>query len=91
MIMDKPNKILDESTDNSLEDEESKIPHRVFEINTVFTKKQKDRRFKNNKVSTSKYNCITFLPLNLFVQFSKFCNLYFLILTIMQLLPIQSI
>lgn len=40
--------------------------------------------YKNNRIVTSKYNVISFLPLNLMVQFSKMANLYFLILTIMQ-------
>ena len=41
----------------------------------------------NNKVTTSKYNFITFLPLNLLLQFSKMANLYFLVLTIAELYP----
>ena len=60
-------------------------------MNTVFKKDRKDRRFKNNKVCTSKYNCLTFLPLNLFVQFSKFANTYFLILAVMQCLPVPNL
>ena len=43
--------------------------------------------YKNNKISTSKYNFLTFLPLNLLLQFSKMANLYFLILMIMELYP----
>ena len=46
--------------------------------------------YKNNRIVTSKYNVITFLPLNLMVQFSKMANLYFLILTIMQTIPVIS-
>lgn len=44
-------------------------------------------KYKDNKVSTSKYNLLTFLPLNLLLQFSKMANLYFLVLTIMELVP----
>lgn len=33
---------------------------------------------------TSKYNVLTFLPLNLMLQFSKFANFYFLVLMIME-------
>jgi phospholipid-transporting ATPase len=54
---------------------------RIFEINTVFNRKQKDRQFVTNKISTAKYNCVTFLPLNLFEQFTKMANFYFLVLT----------
>jgi len=46
--------------------------------------------YKTNKVSTSKYNILTFLPLNLFLQFSKMVNFYFLVLTLMELVPAIS-
>mmetsp|Transcript_827 Transcript_827/g.1490 ORF Transcript_827/g.1490 Transcript_827/m.1490 type:complete len:86 (-) Transcript_827:575-832(-) len=41
--------------------------------------------FKTNLVATAKYNLLTFLPLNLMLQFSKGANLYFLLLMIMEL------
>ena len=44
-------------------------------------------KYKNNKVSTSKYNILTFLPLNLMLQFSKMANFYFLCLMIAELYP----
>lgn len=40
--------------------------------------------YRNNKVSTGKYNVLNFLPRNLFVQFSKMANLYFLVMCIME-------
>jgi phospholipid-transporting ATPase len=43
--------------------------------------------YPTNKISTSKYNLLTFLPLNLLLQFSKGANLYFLMLLIMELIP----
>ena len=39
---------------------------------------------KNNAVSTYKYNIITFLPKNLFEQFQRLANAYFLVLLILQ-------
>ena len=41
----------------------------------------------DNSVSTSKYNMATFLPLNLFLQFSKVANLYFLMIAVLQVIP----
>lgn len=38
-----------------------------------------DDAVPSNKISTSKYNVVTFLPMNLFEQFSKAANLYFLV------------
>ncbi|XP_028940310.1 phospholipid-transporting ATPase ID, partial [Antrostomus carolinensis] len=42
---------------------------------------------KNNSIKTSKYNFFTFLPLNLFEQFQRIANAYFLFLLILQLIP----
>uniref|UniRef100_A0AAR2LR36 Phospholipid-transporting ATPase n=1 Tax=Pygocentrus nattereri TaxID=42514 RepID=A0AAR2LR36_PYGNA len=41
----------------------------------------------NNCIMTSKYNIITFLPVNLFEQFQEVANTYFLFLLILQLIP----
>uniref|UniRef100_A0A5F9DJB0 Phospholipid-transporting ATPase n=1 Tax=Oryctolagus cuniculus TaxID=9986 RepID=A0A5F9DJB0_RABIT len=42
---------------------------------------------KNNTIKTSKYNAFNFLPLNLFEQFQRLANAYFLILLFLQLIP----
>lgn len=39
---------------------------------------------QKNSIKTSKYNLFTFLPLNLFEQFQRIANAYFLILLILQ-------
>lgn len=41
--------------------------------------------FPNNSIRTSKYTPLTFLPLNLRDQFSKFANIYFLMIIILQM------
>uniref|UniRef100_A0A452IUD9 Phospholipid-transporting ATPase n=1 Tax=Gopherus agassizii TaxID=38772 RepID=A0A452IUD9_9SAUR len=46
-----------------------------------------DPNFMNNSIKTSKYNFFTFLPLNLFEQFQRIANAYFLFLLILQLIP----
>ena len=40
--------------------------------------------FQNNHIKTSKYTLLTFLPLNLFEQFQRLANFYFLCLLILQ-------
>uniref|UniRef100_A0A8D0L310 P-type ATPase N-terminal domain-containing protein n=1 Tax=Sphenodon punctatus TaxID=8508 RepID=A0A8D0L310_SPHPU len=42
---------------------------------------------QNNCIKTSKYNVVTFLPVNLFEQFQEVANTYFLFLLILQLIP----
>uniref|UniRef100_UPI00398EFEB6 phospholipid-transporting ATPase ID isoform X2 n=1 Tax=Pristiophorus japonicus TaxID=55135 RepID=UPI00398EFEB6 len=43
--------------------------------------------YVNNRIKTSKYNIFTFLPINLFEQFQRIANAYFLFLLILQLIP----
>uniref|UniRef100_A0A8I5P273 Phospholipid-transporting ATPase n=1 Tax=Papio anubis TaxID=9555 RepID=A0A8I5P273_PAPAN len=42
---------------------------------------------QNNTIKTSKYSVFNFLPLNLFEQFQRLANAYFLILLFLQLIP----
>uniref|UniRef100_A0A4W4F728 Phospholipid-transporting ATPase n=1 Tax=Electrophorus electricus TaxID=8005 RepID=A0A4W4F728_ELEEL len=43
-----------------------------------------------NAIKTSKYNVLTFLPLNLFEQFQRIANAYFLCLLVLQVIPAIS-
>uniref|UniRef100_A0A4W5RH42 P-type ATPase N-terminal domain-containing protein n=1 Tax=Hucho hucho TaxID=62062 RepID=A0A4W5RH42_9TELE len=45
---------------------------------------------QTNAIKTSKYNAFTFLPLNLFEQFQRIANAYFLILLLLQVIPAIS-
>lgn len=49
-----------------------------------------DFQLPDNKISTSKYTVYDFLPKNLFEQFSKPSNFYFLIIGLLQILPAIS-
>jgi len=46
-----------------------------------------DRELSNNKISTAKYNAFNFLPINLFIQFTKLANVYFLVIGILEFIP----
>lgn len=43
--------------------------------------------FVTNSITTCKYNLLTFLPKNLWYQFQKLANIYFLIIAILQVIP----
>lgn len=45
---------------------------------------------QSNYIKTSKYSFLTFLPLNLFEQFQRLANFYFLCLLVLQLIPAIS-
>ncbi|KAL4838740.1 hypothetical protein H8958_012079 [Nasalis larvatus] len=47
----------------------------------------KESKYANNAIKTYKYNAFTFIPMNLFEQFKRAANLYFLILLILQAIP----
>lgn len=47
----------------------------------------KKSRYSGNAIKTYKYNALTFLPLNLYEQFKRVANLYFLALLILQVIP----
>ena len=57
---------------------------------TLETKNMKSR-FPLNSIRTSKYSILSFIPLNLIHQFSKAANIYFVILTLLQLVKAISI
>ena len=46
--------------------------------------------FKNNKIDTTKYNIITFIPKALLLQFVRLANIYFLVCAILQCIPLIS-
>jgi hypothetical protein len=47
-------------------------------------------REQNNYIKTSKYTLLTFLPLNVFEQFQRLANFYFLCLLVLQFIPFIS-
>lgn len=46
--------------------------------------------YADNYIKTSKYSLLTFLPFNLFEQFRRLANSYFLCLLILQSIPVIS-
>ncbi|KAK0224812.1 phospholipid-translocating P-type ATPase [Armillaria nabsnona] len=45
-------------------------------------------RYERNKVRTTKYTILTFIPKNLYEQFRRVANLFFLTLVVLQLFPV---
>ncbi|CAG8559987.1 1273_t:CDS:2, partial [Cetraspora pellucida] len=53
-------------------------------------KGQPKGKYVSNKIVTSKYNIWTFLPKNLFEQFRRAANMYFLIMAVLGMIPAIS-
>ncbi|KIP01649.1 hypothetical protein PHLGIDRAFT_32482 [Phlebiopsis gigantea 11061_1 CR5-6] len=69
-------------------------PRRTIYVNVPLPHSELDHhgepivRYARNKVRTSKYTIVTFVPRNLFEQFRRVANLYFLALVIVQVFPV---
>lgn len=46
------------------------------------------RPLESNEIVTSKYTPLTFLPRNLFEQFRRIANFYFLVMFVLQSIPV---
>ena len=66
----------------------SKRKPQVFFIDNYTTNKSLGHR--NNMVIQTKYNLFTFLPKSLLIQFLKMANCYFLLMAIIQSIPVIS-
>ena len=60
-----------------------------FYINNLKGNKE-ELFFKDNKISTTKYNIITFLPKAIMLQFVRLANVYFVFIAVIQSIPIIS-
>ena len=52
--------------------------------------KNREYKLKNNLITTTKYNFITFIPKSLLFQFFRLSNVYFLLTAIIQSIPLIS-
>ena len=50
-------------------------------------KLQQNKTFGNNRILTTKYNIFTWLPKTFLMQFMRFANVYFLIISVLQCFP----
>ena len=66
-----------------------KKDYRVIYLSNIKKTKLKGN-YPNNYINTSKYTWYNFLPLTILFQFSRYANIYFLILTIIQCIPLIS-
>ncbi|XP_072457638.1 phospholipid-transporting ATPase IK isoform X2 [Notamacropus eugenii] len=58
--------------------------HKQFKKSFLCWKRTK---YSGNAINTAKYNILTFLPLNLYEQFHRIANLYFLFVILLQTIP----
>ena len=72
--------------------EEAEAKHRTVKPNhcipaDVGKHEHPNRRYLDNYVRTTKYTVLSFLPKNLFEQFHRFANLYFLFIVLLNWVP----
>ncbi|XP_061082845.1 phospholipid-transporting ATPase VA [Conger conger] len=49
-----------------------------------------NRQYANNKIKTTKYTLLSFLPKNLFEQFHRFANVYFVFIALLNFVPVVN-
>jgi hypothetical protein len=65
--------------------EQEPITKRVFHINDPA--RNSKYKFASNGIKTSRYNLISFVPVNLFEQFRRLANFYFLCTVLLDCIP----
>ncbi|CAM6101933.1 unnamed protein product [Calypogeia fissa] len=60
---------------------------RVHATDYAHTQAVESQEFCTNKIKSTKYTVVTFLPMNLFLQCSRAANLYFILIAALQLIP----
>uniref|UniRef100_A0A915JDU2 P-type ATPase N-terminal domain-containing protein n=1 Tax=Romanomermis culicivorax TaxID=13658 RepID=A0A915JDU2_ROMCU len=63
------------------------IPNHLFAENIHHSKQNPNYRYVDNSIRTTKYSFLTFLPKNLFEQFHRFANIYFVFIVILNWFP----
>ena len=76
-------------------DSESAFHSEIYNNQLIYflindNKSNKKFKFKNNKITTTKYNFITFFPKSLLLQFTRLANIFFLFTAIIQSIPVIS-
>ena len=71
---------------------EESIKYRVIVANCSVTEPISDNShpnhgYSNNRIVTTKYTALSFFPKNLFEQFHRFANLYFLFIVLLNFIP----
>eukprot|EP00069_Balaena_mysticetus_P011195 bmy_07077T0 len=85
----------DDETEDELEDQERAVEPEQNRVNREAEENWEPFKKgntlgpgnENNAIRTYKYNAFTFLPMNLFEQFKRAANFYFLVLLILQAIP----
>ena len=62
------------------------VPNHTIPVDAP-AEKHPNRAYTNNFIRTTKYTMLTFLPKNLFEQFHRFANLYFLFIVLLNWVP----
>eukprot|EP00898_Chlorokybus_atmophyticus_P003859 jgi/Chlat1/4474/Chrsp29S04419 len=61
--------------------------HRLIHVNDI----PANKGLKGNKIHTTKYNILTFIPRNLFEQFHRLAYIYFLVLSVVDQIPLFAV
>ncbi|CDF87326.1 related to phospholipid-transporting ATPase DNF3 [Zygosaccharomyces bailii ISA1307] len=70
----------------SLDHETKEYKHYTHKESNLLADERTDRPYVSNQISSCKYTVYTFLPRQLYYQFSKFANVYFFLISLLQVI-----
>ena len=70
--------------------DKSSVVYQQFARNGVLIDERTDKAYCNNVITSSRYTLYSFLPRQLYAQFSKLANTYFFVVAILQMIPSWS-
>lgn len=53
-------------------------------------KENPNRYYDSNKIKTTKYTILTFFPKNIYEQFHRFANIYFVVIALLNFVPVVN-
>uniref|UniRef100_A0A6D2Y0Y1 Phospholipid-transporting ATPase n=1 Tax=Takifugu rubripes TaxID=31033 RepID=A0A6D2Y0Y1_TAKRU len=68
----------------------TRIVHANILYDSAKGEENPNRHYANNKIKTTKYTVLSFLPKNLFEQFHRFANVYFVFIALLNFVPVVN-
>uniref|UniRef100_A0A7N8YN39 Phospholipid-transporting ATPase n=1 Tax=Mastacembelus armatus TaxID=205130 RepID=A0A7N8YN39_9TELE len=68
----------------------TRIVHANILYDNAKREENPNRHYANNKIKTTKYTVLSFLPKNLFEQFHRFANVYFVFIALLNFVPVVN-
>ncbi|XP_056234700.1 phospholipid-transporting ATPase VA [Seriola aureovittata] len=88
--MAKASKVKRQRKKKKTKENKTRIVHANILYDYAKGEENPNRHYANNKIKTTKYTLLSFLPKNLFEQFHRFANVYFVFIALLNFVPVVN-